>query len=311
MITAPRDDPHFLKDIEIGLGAWQWGDRIMWGYGRGYGDEDVRAAFETSLERGVNFIDTAEIYGNGRSERLLGEFSRLARCPVRIATKYFPWPWRLDGTSVKRALRGSLSRIGIQAVDLYQIHWPTPLLNIENAMREMAELVHLGMVRAVGVSNFGAADMQKAAAALDRRGLRLASNQVHYSLLNRSIEHSGVVTAAQRLGVRLIAHSPLERGLLSGKYGPRHPPPGIRRGQYLTMLPRVGTLLEVMAKVGRAHGGKSHSQVALNWLICKGVLPIPGAKSGPQAEENAGAIGWRLTDKEVGLLDVASGPIER
>lgn len=311
MTTAARDHARFLDDVEIGLGAWQWGDRLMWGYGRGYGDEDLRAAFQTSLALGINFIDTAEIYGNGRSERLLGEFSRLARRRVRIATKYFPWPWRLDGASVRRALAGSLSRIGIEAVDLYQIHWPTPLLNIDKSMREMAELVRSGTVRAVGVSNFGASDMQRAAAALDRRGLRLASNQVHYSLLNRGIERNGVLATARRLGVRLIAHSPLERGLLSGKYGPRHHPPGIRGGQYLTVLPRVAALLEVMTKVGRAHGGKSHSQVALNWLIRKGALPIPGAKSAAQAEENAGAVGWQLTEEEVALLDFASVRMRR
>jgi aryl-alcohol dehydrogenase-like predicted oxidoreductase len=298
---------NFLDSIELGLGCWQWGDSLFWGYGRGYAGADVRAAFGAGLAANVTFFDTAESYGSGQSERLLGEFIKASGKQVVVATKFMPYPWRLRRGDLLKALRRSLDRLGLKQVDLYQIHWPFPPIPIETWMNAMADAVEAGWARAVGVSNFNVAQTRRAYAALAKRGVRLASNQVHYSLINRKVEHSGLLALCQELGVKLIAYSPIEKGILSGKYTPDNLPPGVRRGLYRReYLTRVQPLIALLRNIGQAHGGKTPAQVALNWLIGKGALPIPGAKNAHQAEQNAGAAGWRLTAGEVAGLEAAS-----
>lgn len=299
-------ETRFLHAIEMGLGAWQWGDRIIWQYGHGYGVEEVRQAFQASIHEGIYFIDTAELYGNGLSERLLGRFLKETDQPVLIATKFFPLPWRFRKAALPRALKGSLARMGVENVDLYQIHWPSPLMSTETMMEGMAECVKSGMARTAGVSNFGPTRMLAAYSALARHDVPLASNQVHYSLLKREVEKSGILARCKELGIRLIAYSPLEKGLLTGKYSADIPPPGSRSRMYSNLLGRLQPLLKLMTQIGQDRGGKSNAQVALNWVICKGGFPIPGAKNAEQAQENAGALGWRLTEEEVAQLDEAS-----
>ncbi|HET9587225.1 MAG TPA: aldo/keto reductase [Anaerolineales bacterium] len=302
-------ETRFLHAIEMGLGAWQWGDRIIWQYGHGYGVEEVRRAFEASIHEGIYFIDTAELYGNGLSERLLGRFLKETDQPVLVATKFFPLPWRLRKAALPRALKGSLARLGVENVDLYQIHWPSPLMSTETMMEGMAECVQSGMARTAGVSNFGQSRMLAAYSALARHNVPLASNQVHYSLLNREVEKNATLARCKELGIRLIAFSPLEMGLLTGKYSAEAPPPGSRSRMYSHLLGKIDSLLRLMTQIGQDQGGKSNAQVALNWVICKGALPIPGAKNAEQAQENAGALGWRLTEEEVARLDEASDQV--
>jgi len=299
-------ETRFLHAVEFGLGAWQWGDRLIWQYGQTHNDEDCRAAFEVSLAAGIRFVDTAEVYGSGRSERLLGQFLKETDQPVLVATKYFPFPWRFTKKSLTRALKGSLERIGVESVDLYQIHQPYSLLPIESLMEALAEAVKEGLTRTVGISNFNQTQMLRAYSALARKSVPLAANQLTYSLLDRAIEKDGLLARCNELGVRVIAYSPIEKGLLTGKYSPENPPPGIRGQRYSGLLPKIGPLLKLMTVIGQEHGGKSKTQVALNWCICKGTMPIPGAKNAAQAEENAGALGWRLTEEEVARLDQAS-----
>jgi aryl-alcohol dehydrogenase-like predicted oxidoreductase len=306
MASEISSSTRFLHAIEMGLGAWEWGDRIMWQYGRTHTEEDVRAAFQVSVQEGIRFIDTAEVYGSGRSERLLGEFVRETQQTVLIATKFFPMPWRLSKDSVPRALRRSLERLGVESLDLYQIHWPTPLLSIESMMDGMVLCVEQGWTRTVGVSNFSSSQMMNAYSALARNKIPLASNQVHFSLLNRDAEKDGLLARARELGVRVIAYSPLEMGILSGKYASGQLPPGPRAAQYAGVLPRLAPLFKVMTEIGQDHGGKANVQVALNWVVCKGALPIPGAKNADQAQQNAGSLGWRLTEEQVARLDEAS-----
>jgi len=302
-------ETRFLHAVEFGLGAWQWGDRLIWQYGQKYGDDDCHAAFEVSLEAGIRFVDTAEVYGSGRSERLLGKFLKETDQPVLVATKYFPFPWRLQKSSLIRALRNSLERIGVESVDLYQVHQPYSLLPIENLMEAMAEAVKAGLTRTVGVSNYNQTQMLRAYSALARKDVPLAANQVSYSLLNRTIEKNGLLARSKELGVRVIAYSPIEKGLLTGKYTAENPPPGVRGQRYGNLLSKIGPLLKLMTEIGQEHGGKSKTQVALNWCICKDVLPIPGAKNAKQAEENAGALGWKLTEEEVAKLDEVSDSV--
>ena len=282
----------------------------MWGYGSGYSADDVRAAFDASIAAGVTLFDTAEVYGQGRSEQLLGQFIRESGQQVLVATKFMPYPWRLRKQALLRALRGSLSRLGMEKVDLYQIHQALPPVNVETWMDAMSEAVQAGLTRAVGVSNYNRSWMQRAYDALAREGIQLASNQVEYSLINRKVEKNGLLKQCQETGVRLIAYSPLGMGLLSGKYTVDNPPSGIRAGRYnKKFLARLTPLLTLMKRIGQEHDGKTPAQVALNWTICKGTLPIPGAKTVTQAEQNAAALGWRLTDDEVAALDEASDPL--
>ncbi|MBC7875757.1 MAG: aldo/keto reductase [Anaerolineales bacterium] len=293
----------------MGLGAWQWGDKVFWGYGQAYSDKELRETFDMSLNLGVRLIDTAEIYGSGYSERLLGKFIKETDQPVLIATKFFPWPWRLTKGSLPRALKGSLERMGVEAVDLYQIHGASVLISPETMMEGMVECVKRGWTRTVGVSNFKQSQMLRAYSTLAQHGIQLASNQVHYSLLNREVEKNGLLARCKELGIRLIAYSPLEMGLLTGKYSSENPPPGVRGNQYVELLKKLPPVLKLLQEIGLNHSDKTISQVALNWLICKGTLPIPGAKNALQAEQNAGGAGWKLTDEEVAKLDEATDNI--
>ena len=305
-LEKPDESIQFLQKIEIGLGAWAWGDRIVWNYGKGYSDADIEAGFKISLENGVHFVDTAEVYGNGRSERLLGQFLKRTETPVIVATKFFPLPWRFNRASVTRALRASLERLALEQVDLYQIHMPSPLIPIETYAEGLAGAHRLGLTRAVGVSNYDKNQMQRAYTVLAKYDIPLASNQVEYHLLNRSAEKSGLLARCQELGIRLIAYSPLAMGLLTGKYSSENPPPGMRGGKYASILKNMQPLIQILTRFGQDLGGKTAAQVALNWCICKGTLPIPGAKNVRQAEMNAGAAGWRLTEEQVKALDEAS-----
>jgi aryl-alcohol dehydrogenase-like predicted oxidoreductase len=299
----------FLHNAEMGLGAWSWGDRSVWNYGHGYSDADIEAAFHTSIESGINLVDTAEVYGSGRSEQLIGQFLKSTETPVLIATKYMPFPWRLRRRSLLNALRHSLERLGLDHVDLYQIHWPFPPYPLELWVQEMAKVAKAGLTRTVGVSNFNRNQMQRAFTILTKFDLPLASNQVKYHLLDRTVEKNGLLDRCKEMGVRLIAYSPIAQGFLTGKYTPEHIPYGVRGNGAAAKLKRIQPLINLMKEIGEGHSGKTPAQIALNWVICKGALPIPGAKTASQAAQNAGAVGWRLTSEEIQALDEASDKV--
>jgi aryl-alcohol dehydrogenase-like predicted oxidoreductase len=305
----PQLLPIWSNGTEIGIGTWSWGDKLFWNFGNGYDKDDVEAAFEASLADGIHFFDTAELYGWGRSEELLGQFVRQSGQPALVTTKFFPYPWRLTRGSLLKALRSSLGRLGMKQVDLYLIHQPWSLVPVETWMDALADAVDAGLTRYVGVSNYNVEKMWRAHAALARQGVPLAANQVEYSLLQRSPERSGLLDAARELGVKVIAYSPLAQGLLTGKYTPENPMPGVRGRRYNKRLAQVQPLIELEHEIGQAHGGKTPAQVAINWVISKGAVPIPGAKNAHQADENAGATGWHLAEDEVTALDRASGTL--
>jgi aryl-alcohol dehydrogenase-like predicted oxidoreductase len=298
-----------LRVTPLGLGIWQWGDTMTWEYGKGYDEADLKQIYEATLAAGINFIDTAEMYGQGRSERVAGQFmaETQTRDRVVLATKFAPLPWRLTPGRLLHALRESLNRLGLSQVDLYQIHWPYTPVPIETWMNALADAVEAGLTRAVGISNFSPAQTIRAHAALARRGVPLASNQVEYSLLERKPETSGLVKVCADLGVSIIAYSPIAKGTLSGKYTAGNAPTGLFRRKYTRdLLARIQSLIDGLREIGQAHGDKTPSQVSLNWLICKSAVPIPGAKNLRQAQENFGAMGWRLSDEEVARLDEMS-----
>jgi aryl-alcohol dehydrogenase-like predicted oxidoreductase len=307
-------DHYTLGDSEVtvpplGVGTWAWGDRATWGMG-GYDTEltgeSIRQAWDASIDAGVTLFDTAEVYGGGESERIIGRL--LAGDPGRastavVATKFMPSPWKLQ---VERALlsslRASLDRLGRPAVDLYQIHGPISLRSHDALADALAAAHQAGLVRAVGVSNYSVKETGAMAAALQTRGMRLATNQIEFSLLRRRPETSGLLAACADLGVVPLAYSPIGQGRLTGKYTAVNPPRGKRQFSNHPMEVVDRVVAELRA-IGEKHGGKLPSQVALNWVMAKGAVPIPGAKTRHQAEENAGALGWNIDDEDLTRLD--------
>src|SRR6266540_462835 len=301
-----------LQVPPLGVGAMTWGEArglarlhpSKLAYGGAHGFVEEKAAFEASLAAGVTLFDTAAMYGGGGSERRLGE---LARGKQAILATKFPSGFLARAESLPRDLDASISRLG--RVDVYQHHFPVGWVSIPRLMDLMADAVEAGKIKAVGVSNYSAAQMRIAHAALARRGVPLASNQVEYSLLHRKPEVNGVLDACRELGVTLIAYQPLASGALTGKYSAAHRPTGLRRflpsfrGKGLARLERVNSVLRVVAE---GHG-KKPSQVALRWLVQQGnVLPIPGAKNGRQAADNAEALSFVLSESEMDALSKAA-----
>ncbi|MBH8563470.1 aldo/keto reductase [Nostoc sp. CENA67] len=296
------------------IGTWAWGDKLFWSYGDRYGEEQVQEAFTAALEAGVTFFDTAEIYGLGLSEQLLGQFIKQAQKPVQIATKFGPLPWRFTGQSVSDALTDSLKRLQLERVELYQVHWPfTFLLSQETLMNALADEVKRGRIGAVGVSNYSAAQMREAHQILAARGVPLAVNQVRYSLLTRQVESEGIIQTARELGVTILAYSPLAQGLLTGKYTPEsaETPTGARRVDprfNKEGLQKIAPVISLLTSLGQKYD-RTPAQVALNWLIAQGnVIPIAGVKTAQQVQQNAGALGWRLSDDEVKELEKITRP---
>ena len=286
-----------LQTSPLGIGTNRWGSN-------GRADPGMRSTFDAALALGINLFDTAEIYSMHGSERTLGQFLPAAGRQAVITSKYATLPWRSARNGLLPALKASLARLNLSRVDLYLIHWPLPPVKIEAWMVAIAEAVESGLAMAVGVSNFSPQQMRQAHAVLARHKIALACNQVDYSLLNRAPERSGLIQLCRELNVALVAYRPVHGGLLTGKYSPQNLPAGWRgwmtnRG----MLARIQPLLALLRLFGEAHGERTPSQVALNWCMCKGALPIPGAHSVKHVQENAGALGWRLSEEEVARLD--------
>jgi aryl-alcohol dehydrogenase-like predicted oxidoreductase len=300
-----------LRIPRLGVGTMNWGDPATFGrfdlgqmaYGP-IGDlEQQRAAVNVSIAGGAGLFDTAGMYGQGASERVLGALTRGTR--AFIATK-FPSRLRSSGASqLCSELEGSLKRLERSSVELYQVHSPFPWLSIPRVMAGMAEAVRAGKVGAVGVCNFSAQQMRLAHRALADSGVPLASNQVEYSLLHRDPETNGVLDACRELGVTLIAYMPLALGALTGSYADGRRPAGFRR--FLKTFrakqqSQAARVLGVLREIGDARA-RSPGQVALRWLIQQNVVPIPGAKNAAQAQHNAGALSFSLTAAELEAID--------
>lgn len=298
----------------LGVGTWAWGDRSVWGMG-GYdpalSEETIREAWSASIDAGVTLFDTAEVYGRGESERIIGRL--LAADPDRasravIATKFMPSPWKLNvHGALSSALRASLRRLGTEKVALYQLHGPVSLRSHAALAEALAAAHQAKLVDAVGVSNYSAGEVRSMAAELDKRGLELATNQIEFSLLRRRPETSGLLAACAELGVLPLAYSPIGQGRLTGKYSASNPPPG-KRTFSAHPWEVIDAVVAQLRAIGDKHGGKLPSQVALNWIMAKGAVPIPGAKNRRQAEENAGALGWSLDGDDLERLDRVALP---
>ena len=294
--TAPRLS-------KIGLGTWQFGS-TEWGYGKGYAGREARDIVRRAVELGVTLFDTAEIYGLGRSERILGEALGDQRASVFLATKLFP-ALPLAPIVEQRAV-ASANRLGARHLDLYQVHWPNPLVSDGTIMRGMSALQRVGLVGEVGVSNYPLARWQAAEKAL---GGRVLSNQVRYSLVDRAPEQD-LLPFAAKAGRVVIAYSPLGQGLLSGRYDRANRPANrVRTGNPLFLpenLDRAGELIDALRDVAGAHDA-TPAQVALAWVIRHpAVTAIPGASSVEQLESNVAAAEIELSDAEYVALSAAA-----
>jgi len=310
-----------IKISPLGLGCWQFsgGKGISGRYWQKLNEQDVREIISVSLKAGINWFDTAEVYGWGNSERALAAGLRelkVAPGNVVIATKWFPL-FRTSRSIIKTFVKRS-SALGEYAIDLYQIHFPGSFSRISTQMERMADLLQQHKIKAVGVSNFNARQMIVAHETLAKRGMVLASNQMRYSLLNRDIEKNGVLDAAKKLGVTIIAYSPLAQGLLSGKFH-EHPEdiksrPGPRKFLKefkLKNIEKTRPLIELL-KIIADKKGKSPAQVALSWLIKRhgdSIVVIPGASQPAHAQSNAQALNIVLTPAEIEKLDQLSAAV--
>ena len=316
--SKPRTKPlgkSSLQVSEMGCGAWSWGDKS--GYWKNWDKSACEGAFLKAVDTGLSFIDTAEVYGFGQSERFLGEFIKSSgtESSVQVATKYAPLPWRQSASSVVSALDASLERLDQKSISLYVQHWPGFFLNAfsnQATLEGLQMCLESGKTEAVGVSNFNERRVREAARFFEGKGGCLSSNQVQYSLLYREPERNGVMEACREYGVSLVAYSPLCQGMLTGKYSRDRIPEG-PRGMYFkeARFKEVGVLLDLLAAVSK-ETGKSNTQIALKWLMQKDdlVVPIPGVRNAQQVEEIAGACGdWRLSDGVMAELDAVSARI--
>ncbi|MBB3083452.1 aldo/keto reductase [Geodermatophilus sabuli] len=286
----------------VGLGTWQFGSR-EWGYGDAYASGEAKAIVRRARELGITLFDTAEVYGFGRSERILGDALGAERAGVVVATKVFPvapFP-----PVIRNRLAGSARRLGLHRVPLYQVHQPNPLVPDSVTMPGMRELLDAGRIGAVGVSNYSLQRWQAADAALGRP---VVSNQVHFSLAAPGALED-LVPFAERENRMVMAYSPLAQGLLGGRYGVDNRPGGVRAANPLfgtENLRRAEPLLGVLREVAAAHD-VAPAQIALAWLIAlPRVVVIPGASSVAQVEANAAATEIGLQPDEQAALTAAA-----
>ena len=315
LIRLGKTDIHIST---VGLGCWQFSQAkgLVGSYWAHLTQEEVTQIVAVSIKKGVNWFDTAEAYGSGSSERALAEglrFLQISSEDIYIATKW--WPTPRFASSIPASARRSQNNLGEYPISIYQVHNPFSLSPKSEQMREMAKLVKAGIIKHVGVSNFNALQMRQAADVLYAEGLRMVSNQVRYSLLDRSIESNGVLEAAEELDISIIAYSPLAQGILTGRF---HAEPSLikARGGFRRFLPdfrkaaldRSRALVHVLRRIGASHQAVP-AQIALAWLIQRNpgrVAVIPGASSAAQAEKNAVAMDITLTTDEILEIDLIS-----
>ena len=305
----------------MGCGTWAWGNRLLWDYDPSM-DSQLQEVFNVCVSNGVTLFDTGDSYGTGklkgRSEILLGKFEReyqgVNKDKICLATKLAPYPWRLTRGAMVAAGKASAERFG-RNIDLVQMHWSTanyfPLQEWQ-LLDGLGDLYEKGLVKGVGLSNYGAKRLRKVYQKFSDRGIPIITLQVQYSLLSTyPVVELGVKEVCDELGIKLIAYSPLALGLLTGKYSSKgNVPPGLRGWVCKQILPGARSLLSCLEAIATARN-KTMAQVAINWCICKDTIPIPGAKNPEQAKQNIGALGWYLDEGEVTELDKAAAKVSK
>lgn len=328
-----------LEISSLGCGTWSWGNRLLFDYDPSQ-DEGIYEAYREIRNAGVCIFDTADSYGtldlNGRAETLLGEFERRYQSEIaesnanknfwelgmskpanndqQVATKLAPYPWRVTRSSIVKAAEGSLQRLQQPKLAVAQLHWSTANYQPfqERTLWEgIADVYDNGLCESVGVSNYGPIQLEKVAGYMQEREVPLSIAQIQYSLMTYK-EAKEMNSACDDVNCRLISYSPLCLGLLTGKYNldnlPRQGNP--RRQLFRELLPGAQDLLKTLNAVADEYG-KSQTQVAINWAICKGTVPIPGARTLDQARENLGSTGWSLKNDAVTELDLAATRVSK
>ena len=281
----------------------------------------VQEIVDICLKGGINWFDTAEFYGGGESEKALSTALNGAGPRAEgshIATKW--WPLMRGAGSIGATIGKRLECLNGRRIDLYQVHQPFSLSPVASEMRAMAKLAEAGKIRHIGVSNFSAKQMREADWTLRQLGLRLASNQVRYSMLDRRIEYNGILETAKDLGIAIVAYSPLEQGILTGKFHQnpelikkvsvmRRRMSGLNAGSLDKSRPLISKLSELAKKYDA-----TAARIALNWTVNvqgETIFAIPGASKSSQAEENVKAMTFRLTEGELAELSDIAGRIAR
>lgn len=298
-----------VKVSPLCIGAWPWGDKGTFDWK----EEElpaVKAAWKLLYDAGVNFIDTAAAYGDGRSEEIVGELVRdLPRDSYVIQTKYLAPPMAVHNIihpvdSVPKELKASLERLGLDYVDIYLVHGPIHPQPIASVAKGLAKCVEQGLTKAVGVANYSTDDLKKMEAELKKYNIPLGTQQVEFSILRRLPETSGEIAECQARNIVFQSYSSLAMGRLTGKYTPENPPPKTRRFSKYPMED-IEPTLKVLRDVADKRG-KSVASIALNWNISKGALPLVGIRNEQQARDAVEALGWRLTEEEVTAIDRVS-----
>ncbi len=297
-----------LRVSVIGLGAWQIGS-TGWGWSIDFEKEQAVKTINKAIELGINFIDTAESYGAGLSEKIIGAVIKENREELLIATKISSSNLSYD--DVLAAAGGSLTRLDIDYIDLYQIHSPNPSIPIRETMKAMEKLVSEGKISYIGVSNFNVNDLREAQEALSSHDI--VSNQVGYNLLQKEIEDD-LLPYARKEDISIIAYSPLAKGALTGKYNEHNKPTiGFRASDRIfssRYMEAISNLIKSLTEIAKRRN-VTVPQVALNWLIKDPlIVPIPGAKNLRQVEDNAGASGWRLDKYELEMIEEAYAEVK-
>ncbi|MDV2990309.1 MAG: aldo/keto reductase [Dehalogenimonas sp.] len=303
-----------ISVTSVGLGSWQFSGKVIGSaYWKQLNSVDINDIVAAALEGGINWFDTAELYGFGRSEKALARaLAAAGKTPdqVMIATKWFP-AFR-PAVSIKRTIDRRLANVAPFEVGLHQVHFANSLSSVEKQMDVMADLVEQGKIKAVGISNYSATLIRRAHRRLRQRGVPLAAVQTRYNLLDRTIDQNGVLDTAKELGITVIAYSPLQLGLLSGKYHRRPETvaalPYMRRRVIRPLVERSRRLLHELEEIAAGHN-VTPAQAALNWLINahgETVVAIPGATSADQATRNAEAMKFQLSAAEMAHLDRVS-----
>lgn len=289
----------------IALGAWSWGAGAAGGdqvFGNHLFEEDLKPVFEAALEKGLNLWDTAAVYGEGTSERILGNFVKeIARGDVILSTKFTPQIASDSPDAMQEMLNGSKKRLHADVIDIYWIHNP---MDVEKWTPKLIPLAKSGQIQTIGVSNHNLAEIKRVNEILNPEGLKVSAVQNHYSPLHRSSEQAGILDYCKKNDITFYAYMVLEQGALTGKYNQEHPfPEGTGRGDsYNPHLKKLERLVEELKRIGKEHD-VSPAQVATAWAVAKGTLPIIGVTKVSQVEEAAGAARIKLNAEEVSRLE--------
>jgi aryl-alcohol dehydrogenase-like predicted oxidoreductase len=300
-----------LKLTAVGLGTWAMGGPWQFGWGP-QEDGEAIAAILKALDEGINWIDTAAVYGLGHSEELIGKALKQTSRKPFIATKCgLLWNEKrekvpcLKRQSIRQECHASLKRLGVETIDLYQMHWPDPDQDVEEAWEEMANLANEGKVRYLGVSNFNIEQTERV-----RRIHKVASLQPPYSMLHREVE-DGLLGYCARNNIGVLAYSPMQRGLLTGKFSRQYleklAPDDHRRKNPDFQEPQFGATLELVEKLKKIAGrrGRTCAQLAISWVLRRSEITaaIVGSRRPAQIIETAPASEWNLSDEDVDEIE--------